>query len=207
MDFLTKSFRKDETLTSWPLLQHICPDFLTWLLNTIAITPKSEDKYVVKVVNWSEFHLSEMTLLQNPYFSWRLKTFIYGLLRAPSVFTFMLWTRLKCKDWKSIVYCTSHCVYLYPQVEEFFFLLLRAAVFRRAPKQHSIEKVVAAKLHFTDNNLAASIYLDARTNTHTKKVPTWETTNRKPRIGLLFTLYACRKKNPQCKIHFVRYPA
>ena len=33
-----------------------------------AITPKSEDKYVVKVFNWSEFHLSEMTLLQNPYF-------------------------------------------------------------------------------------------------------------------------------------------
>ena len=30
--------------------------------------PKSEDKYVVKVFNWSEFHLSEMTLLQNPYF-------------------------------------------------------------------------------------------------------------------------------------------
>ena len=32
-----------------------------------AITPKSEDKYVVKVFNRSEFHLSEMTLLQNPY--------------------------------------------------------------------------------------------------------------------------------------------
>ena len=45
------------------------PHFWTWLLNTIAITPKSEDKYVVKVFNWSEFHLSEMTLLQNPYFS------------------------------------------------------------------------------------------------------------------------------------------
>ena len=48
------------------------PHFWTWLLNTIAITPKSEDKYVVKVFNWSEFHLSEMTLLQNPYFN---KTF------------------------------------------------------------------------------------------------------------------------------------
>ena len=34
-----------------------------------AITPKSEDKYVVKVFNWSEFHLFVMTLLQNPYFS------------------------------------------------------------------------------------------------------------------------------------------
>ena len=33
-----------------------------------AITSKSEDKYVVKVFNWSEFHLSEITLLQNPYF-------------------------------------------------------------------------------------------------------------------------------------------
>ena len=32
-----------------------------------AITPKSEDKYVVKVFNWSEVHLSEMTLLQNLY--------------------------------------------------------------------------------------------------------------------------------------------
>ena len=61
MDFVTKSFRKDETLTSWTLLQHICPHFWAWLLNTIAITPKSEDKYVVKVFNWSEVHLSEMT--------------------------------------------------------------------------------------------------------------------------------------------------
>ena len=39
-----------------------------YVLNTIAITPKIEDKYVVKVVNLSEFHLFEMTLLQNPYF-------------------------------------------------------------------------------------------------------------------------------------------
>ena len=61
MDFATKSFRKDETLTSWTLLQHICPHFWAWLLNTIAVTPKSEDKYVIKVFNWSEFHLSEMT--------------------------------------------------------------------------------------------------------------------------------------------------
>ena len=30
-------------------------------MNTIAITPKSEDKYVVKVFNWPEVHLSEMT--------------------------------------------------------------------------------------------------------------------------------------------------
>ena len=47
-------------------------DFVTSHFGKIlysAITPKSEDKYVVKVFNWSEFHLSEMTLLQNPYFS------------------------------------------------------------------------------------------------------------------------------------------
>ena len=69
MNFVTKSFRKDETLTSWPLLQHICPHFWAWLLLYSAITPKSEEKYVVKVFNWSEFHLSEMTLLPNPYFS------------------------------------------------------------------------------------------------------------------------------------------
>ena len=61
MDFVTKSFRKDETLSSWTLLQHICPHFWAWLLNTIAIMPKSEDKYVEKVFNWSEFHLFEMT--------------------------------------------------------------------------------------------------------------------------------------------------
>ena len=54
MDFVTSHFGKMNlcTLTSWTLLQHIC---------TIAITPKSEDKYFVKVFNWSEVHLSEMT--------------------------------------------------------------------------------------------------------------------------------------------------
>ena len=59
MDFAcNKSFWKDEPLTSWKLLQHICPHFWAWLLNAIAITPKSEDKYVF---NSSEFHLSEIT--------------------------------------------------------------------------------------------------------------------------------------------------
>ena len=63
------SLRKNETLTGWTLLQHICLHFWAWLLNTIAITPKSEDKYVVKVFNPSEFHLSEVTFFQNWYFS------------------------------------------------------------------------------------------------------------------------------------------
>ena len=64
MDFVTKSFRKDETLTSWTLLQHICPHFWACLLNTIVITPKGEDKYVVKVFNSStgqRFNFPEMT--------------------------------------------------------------------------------------------------------------------------------------------------
>ena len=34
-------------------------DSLTILYS--VITPKSEDKYVVKVFNWSEVHLSDMT--------------------------------------------------------------------------------------------------------------------------------------------------
>ena len=76
MDFVTKSFRKDETLTSWTLLRHICPHFWAWLLNIIVITPKSEDKNVVKVFSWSEFHLSEMTLLQNWHFNIILLAFL-----------------------------------------------------------------------------------------------------------------------------------
>ena len=52
----------------WPVEHFIFPHFWAWLLYS-AITPKSEDKYVVKVFNWSEFYLSEMTLLQNPYFN------------------------------------------------------------------------------------------------------------------------------------------
>ena len=34
------------------------------MLNTIAITPKIEDKYVVKVFNPTEFHFSEVTFFQ-----------------------------------------------------------------------------------------------------------------------------------------------
>ena len=71
MDFVTKSFRKDETLSSWTLLKHICPHFWTWLLNTIAIPPKSEDKYVVKVFNWSEVHLSELTCYKIHILKWK----------------------------------------------------------------------------------------------------------------------------------------
>ena len=59
--FWKKSLPKNATLSSWTLFQHICPHFWAWLLLYSAITPKSEDKYVVKVFNWSEFHLSEMT--------------------------------------------------------------------------------------------------------------------------------------------------
>ena len=86
MDFVTKSFLKDETLTSWSLLQHICPHFWAWLLNTIAITPKSEDKYVVKVFNSSEFHLSEMNMLRNPYFRYILNLAKYNAQSLESLY-------------------------------------------------------------------------------------------------------------------------
>ena len=56
-----KSLRKNATLSSWTLSQNICPHFWVWLLLYSAITAKSEDKYVVKVFNWSEVQLSEMT--------------------------------------------------------------------------------------------------------------------------------------------------
>ena len=124
MDFVTKSFRNDETLTSWPLLQHICPHFWPWLLNTIAITAKSEDKYVVKVVNWSEFHLSQMTLLQNPYFNnfeckWQMQTksgqivlyleiFNFKTFRAEILQTFelIIW---KINDFINPLFTTALC--------------------------------------------------------------------------------------------------
>ena len=60
MDFVTKSFRKDETLTSWTLLKHICPLFWVWLLLYSTITPKSEDKYVEKVFNSIKLHFSKV---------------------------------------------------------------------------------------------------------------------------------------------------
>ena len=59
--FWKKSLRENATLSSLTLFQHICPHFWAWLLLYSAITTKSVDKYVVKVFNWSEFHLSEMT--------------------------------------------------------------------------------------------------------------------------------------------------
>ena len=42
------SLRKSETLGRWTLLDTFCLHFWAWLLNTVAITPKSEDKYVQK---------------------------------------------------------------------------------------------------------------------------------------------------------------
>ena len=59
--FCNKSFRKDEPLNSWTFFQHICPHFWEGLLGAIANPPKREDKYVEKVFNWSEVHLSELT--------------------------------------------------------------------------------------------------------------------------------------------------
>ena len=51
-------------------VEHICPHFWAWLLNTIAITPKSEDKYVEKVFNSTELHFSKVT-------SFKIGTLVY----------------------------------------------------------------------------------------------------------------------------------
>ena len=65
------SLRESETLTGWTLSQHICLHFWAWLLNTIVITPKSEDKYVQKCSTrqsfifpkWHYYKIGTLTLL------------------------------------------------------------------------------------------------------------------------------------------------
>ena len=72
------SLRKNETLAGWTLLDIFCLHFWAWLLNTIAITPKSEDKICPKVFTPPEFQFSEVTFFQNWYFK-ALYSFIFGL--------------------------------------------------------------------------------------------------------------------------------
>jgi hypothetical protein len=52
------------------------------LLLYSAITPKSEDKYVVKVFNSTELHFSEVYFFQNWYFSPTYS--VYYKSKAPS---------------------------------------------------------------------------------------------------------------------------
>ena len=94
MDFVTKSFRKDETLTSWTLLKTNCPHFWAWLLLYSAITAKSEDKYVVKVFDSSEFHLSEMTLLQN----WHFRSALDARAETREKFSLFFWKNWRCHN-------------------------------------------------------------------------------------------------------------
>ena len=54
--FWKKSLPKNATLLSWTLLQHFWSHFWAWLLLYSAITPKSEEKYFVKVFNSTELH-------------------------------------------------------------------------------------------------------------------------------------------------------
>ena len=65
MDFVTKHFGK---MNLWPV-EHFYNIFvLTFGLLYSAITPKSEDKYVVKVFNSTELDFSEVYFIQNWYF-------------------------------------------------------------------------------------------------------------------------------------------
>ena len=62
-DFVTSYFQKDEPLISWTLLQHY---FVVTFGRDCYCMQQSRpkvrtDTYVVKVINWSEIHLSEMT--------------------------------------------------------------------------------------------------------------------------------------------------
>ena len=62
MDFVTSHFGKMNLLP----VEHffnicICHHFLVDLLGAITNPPISDDKYVEKVFNWSEVHLSELT--------------------------------------------------------------------------------------------------------------------------------------------------
>ena len=69
-------------------------------------------------------------------------------------------------------------------------------VFREVPSSIPLN-VVAAKLHFTDNNLAGSIYLDARSNTK-KEIP-----EKIPMANLEWGLsqYAIHKKTKGTFVH------
>ena len=71
--FWKKSLWKNATLSSWTLFHHICPHFWEWLLLYSAITPKSEDKYVLKAFNSTELHFSEVYFFQNWSFSYIYK--------------------------------------------------------------------------------------------------------------------------------------
>jgi hypothetical protein len=66
-DFGTSHFGK---MNLWPV-EH-------FLLGAIAITPKSENKYVEKVFNWSEVHVSEMTC-------YKIHTLGYALFLLPGI--------------------------------------------------------------------------------------------------------------------------
>ena len=74
------SLRKSETLGRWTLLDTFCLHFWAWLLNTVAITPKSEDKNCPKVFNPPEFHFSEVTFIQNWYFKYCDTKFLNSIL-------------------------------------------------------------------------------------------------------------------------------
>ena len=63
-NFERSKLRKNATLSSWTLLQHIWLHFWAWLLNTIAITPIGEDKYVQKCSTRQSFIFPKFTSLK-----------------------------------------------------------------------------------------------------------------------------------------------
>ena len=160
------SLRKSETLTRWTLLDTFCLHFWVWLLNTVAITPKSEGKKCPKVFNLSEFHFSEVTFFQNWYFYVKLvhvnkNCAKYQILISTISENFIqinqLWPQLQPKMWSEAI------LRIYSGLDHFLIdslqkCILEAAIDRLdihlgtiSPfNQHWIfwQSMVASKLHF-----------------------------------------------------------
>ena len=68
--FAVKSKKANKTNSSFCFLGESMVRQSAFKINwPLAITPKSEDKYVVKVLNSTELHYSEVYFFQNWYFS------------------------------------------------------------------------------------------------------------------------------------------
>ena len=145
MDFVTKSFRKDETLTSWTVLQRIiCPHIWVWLLFYSAITPKSEDKYVVKVFRGSSFEIS-CYKIHTLFVDWFLIAILHRDLRndfflSGHIFFFHILFGLLFLFW-TFPFCTNRDLIL--DFFQVFFVLLHLFLSTRHILSRNFESIWA----------------------------------------------------------------
>ena len=128
MDFVTKSFRKDETLTSRTLLQYICPHFWASVIVFSNHAQKWGQIYCksVQPVRGSSFRND---MLQNPYFSRRTYSTLYThrVAQTSALFLLKLW-----------YYSNFFALYLF--LSKKFYLFPHAALFSNANKvSYSLE--------------------------------------------------------------------